>query len=318
MKKLLLSALLVAVTYGAAKLYLHHRVGKDVDNVIMLLSPFADVNYAGVSSTMGGTLSIDKLTVTVHGYRDPVTVEKLSLITPGFFHLMDLRNLPANAASNDIPESLEFGITGFRVGVDSDLLRMMQTLGEQQAGGTKDPNVGAVCTGRSGFSPAMLSKLGYSELLMDLQFGYRKDDPNIVLTTNMLMDEMYAANIEATVQGAMLLQSLAGGSYRPRLVSAKIEYEDLSLNERTNRLCAESGLIVEEIIMAKIDTLNAYGAESGVIFDEPIIEPYREFLSGKSRFVLTARPNEPVDLTQLGLYKPSDVPALLNLEASAL
>jgi len=318
MRKLLMIALLVAASYGAAKLYLHHRVGKDVDNVIMLLSPFADVDYAGVSSTMGGTLSIDDLSISVHGYRDPITIDKLSLITPGFFHLLDLRDLRSNPLSNDIPESLQFGIVGFRTAVDSDLLRMLQAMGEEQAGGTKKPDEAGLCTGRSGFSPRLLSKLGYDELNMNLQFGYRQDGANIVLGMDMFIDEMYATNVEATVEGNLLLQSMIGGSYRPRLISARLEYEDLSFNERTNQLCADNGLSEEQIIAAKIDTLNAFGAESGVVFDELITEPYREFLAGKSTFVLTSRPNEPVDLSQIGLYKPSDVPALLNLEAVAL
>jgi hypothetical protein len=47
-----------------------------------------------------------------------------------------------------------------------------------------------------------------------------------------------------------------------------------------------------------------------------MIEPYEEFLAGKDTIVVTARPNEPINMTQIDLYKPEDVPALLNLEAS--
>jgi hypothetical protein len=48
------------------------------------------------------------------------------------------------------------------------------------------------------------------------------------------------------------------------------------------------------------------------------VSPRIEFLNGKDRFVITAEPIEPVNLLQIGLYKPSDVPALLNLTAEAL
>lgn len=43
------------------------------------------------------------------------------------------------------------------------------------------------------------------------------------------------------------------------------------------------------------------------------MEPYKEFLAGKSTFILTAKPSNPVNLSEIDLYKPSDVPALLNL-----
>ena len=51
--------------------------------------------------------------------------------------------------------------------------------------------------------------------------------------------------------------------------------------------------------------------------DELIIQPYTDFLLGKQRFTLTSQPPRPVDLTRLSLYKPSDVPNLLNLTAEA-
>ena len=48
-----------------------------------------------------------------------------------------------------------------------------------------------------------------------------------------------------------------------------------------------------------------------------MLDPYKEFLKGKSTLVVTAKPNEPIAFSQIDLYKPSDVPALLNLAAAA-
>ncbi len=45
------------------------------------------------------------------------------------------------------------------------------------------------------------------------------------------------------------------------------------------------------------------------------MEPYEKFLSGGSTFIVTARPTNPIILSQITLYKPTDVPALLNLSA---
>ncbi len=48
------------------------------------------------------------------------------------------------------------------------------------------------------------------------------------------------------------------------------------------------------------------------------MEPYKEFLAGNSTFILTAKPSKPVSLTQIDLYNPADVPALLNLSGEVL
>ena len=66
-----------------------------------------------------------------------------------------------------------------------------------------------------------------------------------------------------------------------------------------------------------MDTFKFYGESNGIVFDEYMLEPYAEFLAGKSRIEITAKPNEPIALSQIDLYKASDVPALLNLEAKA-
>ncbi len=60
------------------------------------------------------------------------------------------------------------------------------------------------------------------------------------------------------------------------------------------------------------------GEENGIEFDDYLIDPYMEFIVGKSTLVVTAKPNVPIAVSQIDLYKPSDVPALLNLKATAL
>ncbi|MGH8196344.1 MAG: hypothetical protein ACREQ8_18410, partial [Woeseiaceae bacterium] len=105
----------------------------------------------------------------------------------------------------------------------------------------------------------------------------------------------------------------------PRLVGGRLEYVDRSLEERVMKLCTESEkLPVETVIAARVDAFQAIAGQNGIEFDEYVIDPYVEFLRGKDRFVITAQPLEPVNLARLGLYKPSDVPALLNLSAEAL
>ena len=98
----------------------------------------------------------------------------------------------------------------------------------------------------------------------------------------------------------------------------RVKMTDRSLNQRIAEYCSRRGLSTEEILEAQLDSFEFFGEENGIEFDEYVLDPYKEFLAGKSTLIVTARPNEPIAISQIDLYKPSDVPALLNLEATAL
>ena len=66
-----------------------------------------------------------------------------------------------------------------------------------------------------------------------------------------------------------------------------------------------------------METFKFMGAEMGIEFDEYVLEPLAEFLNGGTSLTFTADPNDPVTISQITLYKPSDVPALLQLSAEA-
>jgi hypothetical protein len=97
----------------------------------------------------------------------------------------------------------------------------------------------------------------------------------------------------------------------------RIDYVDRSLNGRIMKHCAEQQVAPEDVIAAQLRELQAFARQSGVELDAPLIAPYTDFLQGKQRFTLISAPHNPVDLTRVSLYKPSDVPNLLNLTAEA-
>lgn len=52
MKNLIIWAVILGtVGYGGSKLLLHHKVGEGVDQAVMVVSPFVNIEYKGVSST---------------------------------------------------------------------------------------------------------------------------------------------------------------------------------------------------------------------------------------------------------------------------
>ena len=319
MKNLIVLALIIGVgAYFGAKFYLHYRVSSGLDDALIMAAPFADIQYGGVSSTMSGELSIDGIKVRMAEFDDPLYIDKLSLITPGFFYLLNLDKLGQSGADFEIPDTLGFAVEGVRASSSADYIHKLLSMGLEQSGADDADDAAAVCAGKYGFAPETLQQLGYKDLVMGLRIAYRQDDRNLSVDGSADVEDMYELDMTVKLADRLTPESLMGGDYRPRMVEGRLEYLDQSLNERTSRLCAHKGLSDGEIEFAHIDALLASGLENGIEFDDYVIGPYKEFLAGKSTFVLTAKPSEPINLSQIDLYKPSDVPALLNLSGEAL
>jgi hypothetical protein len=115
----------------------------------------------------------------------------------------------------------------------------------------------------------------------------------------------------------MMTEMAKGAKYQPRLRSMRVEVTDRSLNQRVTSYCEQRGLSAAETLHAQIESFKYVGESNGIEFDEYVLDPYKEFVLGKSTLVVTAQPSEPIAFSQIDLYKPSDVPALLNLAAIA-
>lgn len=320
MKNLIIWAILLgAVGYGGSKLLLHHKVAKGVDSAVLMMSPFVNVEYDGVSSTMTGELTVDGIRARVNGFKDEIYIERLGIDTPSYFSLLNLTDVAKNAQSPDdiIPDYFGFIAEGVRMSVDADYFRKLhnEIMKHVQATDTDDPAV--TCTGKYGFSPEALARLGYSEQVVSVSAHFRRGERDYSVAMTSSVEDMWKVDAELTLAGDMVSEISKGQRYRPRMSAMRVEYVDQSLNRRVADYCKRLGLSQDEIITAQLEKLQHFGKENGIEFDEYVIEPYTEFLNGKSTLVVTADPTEPVSISQIGLYKPSDVPALLDLSAEA-
>ena len=318
MKKLIIWAVVIGTAaYFGSKMLLHHKVESGVDSAILALSPFATVSYDGVSSTLSGELTIDGIRATINGFDDEITIDRLGIDTPSFLSLLSIVDIAENIHSPDdvIPEYFGFIVDGVHSKVEADYLKKLYDMRVQLLGAADAGEAAVECTGRYGYSPQALADLGYSEQVISLSAHFRRGHGNYVIDIATSTKDMWDFDAELTLAGDMVGEFSKGMRYRPRLSSMRLEYTDRSLNERVRKYCGRLGLSREETVQAQLDSLRFFGEENGIEFDEYVIEPYTEFLNGKSRLVITANPSEPISISQIDLYKPSDVPALLDLTA---
>ncbi len=59
-------------------------------------------------------------------------------------------------------------------------------------------------------------------------------------------------------------------------------------------------------------------AEYGIAPDQPILQDYRQFLTQGSELKVSSRPFDPKKFSYMSLYKPEDMPDLLNISTEVL
>jgi len=321
MKNLIIWAVILgAAGYGGSKLLLHHKVGEGVDQAVMAVSPFVNIEYDGVSSTMSGELTIDGIEARIDGFNDPIYIDRLGIDTPSYFSLLSLADIRQDLQSPDdvIPEYFGLLIEGIHMRISSDYFKKAYaaTVDEISAEALKVD--AARCTGKYGFSPDTLSNLGFTDQVVSMTAHFRRGDGEFSVEMTSSVEDMWAIEANLSLAGDMVSEMAKGPRFRPRMKNMRIAYEDQSLNARVEKFCGQLGLTREEIQAAQLEKLRYMGEVYGIEFDEYVIDPFIEFLGGKSTLVVTARPSEPISLSQISLYKPSDVPALLDLSAEAL
>lgn len=311
MRILVIAVVLAVSGFFGAKLYIQYKVANDLDSVLAQVRPFADVTYDSVTASMNGELSIDGVTVVLPQFKDPIELDALTFETPGFFFLLGLRG---DYQELEFPEHLGVTFEGLRAPLDADYLQRFETLA-LTAQGQAAPTAAEACTTSAGASLAVLRSVGYTDMVMDMRFAFRRTADDLDLEMSMHTEDMYDIDVTAKLAGVSDPSALARGT-RPKLIEARLDYTDRSLNAKMMKECTEvHGVPHEQIVAAQLEELQNTAKAYGMELDDMILEPYSEFIAGKERFTLTAKPLRPVDLTQLALYKPSDVPNLLNLMA---
>ena len=317
MKNFIIWAILVgALGYGGAKFYLHSEVADAMDMAVLMMSPYANVEYDGVGSTLSGELTVDGVRIRIDGYTDDLTIDRIGIDTPSFLSLISLSNL-SSKGPDAMPEEIGFLIEGMRIPANADYYKDLYEFSLVARGAENAESAGAECTGRYGFSPAALSALGYQDQVMSMYMSIRDKESRFSFDMQISMDDMWDMDASVSLAGNMVEEMMKGPASQPRLRNMHIEFTDRSLNERISKYCEMRGLSAAETMRAQIESFEFVGETYGIEFDQYMIDPFKEFVLGKSTLVITAQPSNPVAFSQIDLYKPSDVPALLNLAAIA-
>ena len=238
LKILIVSVVLVAgLGYGGAKAYIHHKVSESIDSALMMTTPYADVNYTGVSSTLDGELTLDNVTIRVKGYRDDIAIESLGIKTDNFLELLKLADMsaPGQPGGDGPPDSFGFIARNIRVPANADYY---QDLYRKNIEALDPPDIrqrGVQCVGKYGFSPQTLASLGYEEMVVSMSLIVRQAENHFVTEMSFDVADMSELDLSFDIGGNAMAGAMMGGAYRPTLHSLELQLTDRSLNQRIVR-----------------------------------------------------------------------------------
>jgi hypothetical protein len=157
--------------------------------------------------------------------------------------------------------------------------------------------------------------MGYDILDSDLQFGYVFGEQAIEMHLDWTTKDMAAAAMQIKMTGPARASATAVMSNPPQLKEITLLYQDLSLTKRTNQYCAkQSNQTIEQYIEAETGKSDkAYALQWGLIPGPGLKQAYKDFLTNPGTVKVTMRPPANFNQNTINLYKPEDLPSILNL-----
>lgn len=309
-----LAALVAFVAYGVVVGLLHYRVGRAVDQLIAQAQPFVDIQYDQIDSTLDGAIGITRLKIRPLKTNDTVRIESVMLHTPG---LMFLLGLDDEALFDEIPDAFGVSVNGLHVDMNG---KLMQDLDEALLDNyAHHPEIQALYEGGRGCGKTgMLTStewrlMGYSAFQADFKLGVRTDKERgeMAFDFNSRYADMFDMEVEATLLASNF-------QAKPKLKKMGLKYVDRSMTRRFAEYCAKhEGEALEAHIAGQTAFLQRMLKKNGMELTPDLIQAYQNFLRSPNELIVRMAPLEPVDPSTFHVYKPIDIPALLNMSAQA-
>jgi len=312
--KLILIILVPALAYGALKGILYFNAKRTVDDIVTNTAHMADIRYRDISTDLRGAVTVEGVRVQPLGYEDMVGVDSIRIASddPMFFIRGGQWEPGGDAAP---PNSLSFHITGMQVPLTSDLIRATRTpnraMGSESSG---------ACEQGMEIQPEFLSKMGFTELTMDMDARYRLDETTRTLEFGMNLDlhdiesvefaaTMTDVDVQALSQGAAPQFSLGRASFKMRVSP--------EFGKRALKTCAvgtdssvdEWGRILADTVLEQLE-------QQGLSLGYGLSNALREFYTDWGEFEVVAAPSQPVGLLSLMFLSPNQLADTLSLRMS--
>lgn len=306
----------VVLAYGGIKAYMYYSLKNNMDRLAQQFSLFGQLKYGDLTTSVKGSLAVEDLEIRIHGIDDELRIKAIRYQTPNLLYLLQANK---QLEQGRIPESLSLSIEGLNIGLFGEFTdRLEQIISELNF---QLQGVNPLCGGRLFFGPRELRDMGYEEITSDIQIGYRFDPAHALLIVNISSStrDMAALEILSIIEGISntSFTSMMQPSNPPHM-KATVNYTDQSYAKRQTEYCAGlSKLGINEYIAAEANQRPAYyGLTWGFVPGPGLRQAYGAFLTNPGQIDVSLELPESVTPDNVHLFKPEDIPGLLNLQVS--
>lgn len=283
LRNLVLAAIFVA---GALKLLAWYAVRQDAQRVIAGLATYGQLQYAGVSAGLNGSVTLDGVSVTSAATHKTYRAQRVTLITPGLHWL--LRR--ALFHENNLPQQFGIIVDGPELPADAAWLNRK----------IFDPQVfapfPAVGCGSKDFTAADWRKMGFDPDSSRARVDYHYNDDTHTLNVALTLTAANLTRFEIAGEISRfdpVQLNIPGWLTKLRLKQASAQYTDLGFQQARNRFCARRESISEsQFIDRHIAAARALLVDDGVTPNDSLIQLYRTLVSDGGQVNVLSLPSK--------------------------
>lgn len=319
LKSVVISIVVVGLAgYGALKLYAFYRAKKNFQQILYCAGmPHVPLNapprsrvfdYDHISASLFGPVGIKGIKY----YPSPGEEVDIGELRLAYDYDGDLKTCPT-------PKHIKLSIDGLSMNVSLlDKLAKQQAAYRAQHGLDADavPDLVSQLGLANLYTQAThLRQLGYRHLNMNVSFDLRFDKAKKAASFDLAgnIDKLGKFNFAITL--ADMAKNINSAVLGVKLQQAELEYFDDSYVPRLFKMfAAENKQDVATYRKQLIAGLDTDLSSRQIKLGQDSINNLKAFLAHPKHLIVTMYPYEPVGLKSIKLYKPGDVPMLLNVQ----
>ncbi|MBL8250340.1 MAG: hypothetical protein JNK31_01590 [Candidatus Competibacter sp.] len=309
----LLVPLLIA---GALWGYLWYSTKQQVDQLVALAKPFADISYGGIDIAPTGSIGVNRLRIILHALDDYLTVGSVRLKAPDILELLKLR---WQLSQGQLPPAMAFALHQLEISLDGGLLGTSQERLSRRSPLSDLDALG--CGPVTALGRAEWQEMGYNHLVGDMEIGYRLDSARNGVELQLRSASRDWATVDLdfglVAPGTVRTLTALAASGPLKFSKLNVSIRDDGFNQRRKNYCAaKAGKTIDAYLADHVRLLEDRLRTNGIYPGPGLIEAYRQYLKEGGKLALTATPPAPIDPKELQFYKPGDAIKLAGLALS--
>jgi len=320
LKNLLITLVVVGLAgYGALKLYVFYQAKNKFQQILYCMGiPRQPINapprsrlfdYDHITASIFGPIGIKGLKFRIPSMDEEIDVGEVQFT---YDYDGDLKTCPTPRHVNLSIQDLQMNVSLLQKYNDMIAKRREQLgLGDQPV-----PEL----VSRLGFTNLYeestdFSGLGYNRLNLDMSLDLAYDKKNKSATTTFHEKIKQLGDFTFAITVANLAKNIDSAVLGVKIKEAKLVYHDQSYISRLFKMFAEQNKMdVAAYRKQVIDNLATDFNAKQIKLGKDSVSNLKDFLRNPKQLIVTMYPYEPVGIQSVKLYKPGDVPMLLNLQ----